>query len=181
MLKNPDSCETGFGGLSFALYKCQSDVAKYKNEIVKIQNAVRSRIVPINEENYISIYADEQVISPYLLAGEAGYLLVDALLPPSLQLGNEDCLCESLMTNFAKDYDYYDGLLGVADALMTIGVLRGNKKVRSGALGMFKQLIRLSLTVNNQEVYSAPNAAYNNGKDAVSLKSVLNFWHVESD
>lgn len=181
MSKNPNSYETGFGGLSFGLYRCQLDINNFRDEIKKIQNAVSSRVVSIDREQYVSIYSDEQVISPYLLAGEAGYLIINALLPTSFQLGNEDRLCESLVSDFAKDYDYYDGLLGVADALMTIGVLRDNEKVRSGALRMLKQLSRISLVVNGQAIYANPKAYYNNQIDVVSLNSVLSFWHVEGD
>lgn len=128
---------TGIGGI---LAIIAVDPAKFAEKIHEIDNEVRKRLIKRYGRLFLFNKQKGTYIDPYVLNGEAGFLLGQALLPTSYWIPETKELCLALASPYAKSLNYSTGLLGLTDVVLALSTILESARLENEGSMMLEQL-----------------------------------------
>ncbi|WP_349551433.1 hypothetical protein [Leuconostoc pseudomesenteroides] len=130
-----------------------NDVQKYNNIISKVRSLL------INKEGNIYVLSSEQnkIVDPYIMNGVAGLLLALSTVPidqvPDFTLK----IAHSIAIPFSKYGDYANGLLGIADSILSIAFKLNDTYLFNKGLKMLNTSEYFIFNIKGKKFMPIPN------------------------
>lgn len=139
----------GLTGLAGLLILCTVDITQNMCFIKEIHDALQKHQIHRNNSLSLIAYKEANYIDPYMMNGVAGVLFAESFLPTTLQLNHIREIAESIAVPFSKRLTYLNGLLGVADAILTLAQANNDIHLWNVGAAQLKQVIALSKLQSN--------------------------------
>lgn len=152
--KNDSIGLSGLAGEILSLnFENTDDVKKYNNIISNI----RSLLVNKEGLTYVFSSTSNRIIDPYILNGIAGLLLALSTVPVNKLPNFTLKLAHSIAIPFSKYGDYANGLLGIADAILSIAFVLNDTYLFNKGLKILSASENFVFNIAGEKFIPIPN------------------------
>ena len=151
-----DDRVTGLNGIGGILIFCSKNINQHIKLLQMCFDVLKGRITNKNGSQMFWRMDNsrfEHVINPYVLNGVAGALMGIGSLPVKYWPAETIKVAHSVAIPYAKNPDYFYGLLGIADAVLMIGYKSGDSELFNMGLNMLRATQSYRINKNNKIVW----------------------------